>query len=96
MALDYAEKRNYFRMNMDCNVEYSVNGNKEKQCGQLKSLSGNGVSFMSAQAVQPGTEVQVSITPENSITPPLHVTVEVLRCQAEGNKFEIAGNITRR
>lgn len=96
MAIDYSEKRNYFRMNMDCNVEYSVNGYKEKKCGQLKTLSGSGISFVCEQAVKPGTEVHVSITPENAITPPLHVTVEVLRCQADGNQYEIAGNITKR
>lgn len=96
MALDYSEKRDFFRMNLDSEMEYSVN-DSGKQCGHIKNLSGNGISFLAPQAFTPGTEVHVSIKPGNAITPPLNVTVEVTRCNDAGNKqFEIAGNITRR
>lgn len=78
-------------------MEYSVNGSGEKKCGVVSNLSGDGVSFIADQEVNPGTEVHVSITPENAVTPPLEVTIEVLRCDAaDGDHFEIAGNITRR
>ena len=97
MALDYSEKRDFFRMNLDCNMEYSVNGSGNKQCGHIKNLSGNGISFLAEQALTPGAEVQVSIKPENPITPPLDLIVEVVRCSGTGDKqYEIAGNITRR
>ena len=97
MAADYSEKRNFYRMNMNCDMEYSVNGSGQKQCGMLKNLSGDGVLFVTETEVAPGTEIHISITPENSVTPPLNVTVEVLRCEAaESDRFEIAGNITRR
>ena len=97
MTTDYSEKRNFFRMNMDCDMEYSINGSGEKKCGVVSNLSGDGVSFITDQAVTPGTEVQVSITPENNVTPPLNVTIEVLRCDQSGDdKYEIAGNITKR
>lgn len=97
MALDYSEKRDYFRMNLDCNMEYSVNGSDNKQCGFIKNLSGNGISFLAEKELTPGTEVQVSIKPENTITPPLDLTVEVVRCiPGDNNQYEIAGNITRR
>ncbi|MDQ1363318.1 MAG: hypothetical protein QG652_1179, partial [Pseudomonadota bacterium] len=97
MALDYSEKRNFFRMNLDCNMEYSVNSSGNKQCGYIKNLSGNGISFLAQQVVAPGTRVQVSIKPGNTITPPLDVTVEVIRCTGTGdNQYEIAGNITQR
>ena len=97
MALDYSEKRNFFRMNMDCNMEYSVNGSGNKQCGMMKNLSGDGVLFITDHEVKPGQEIHISITPENSVTPPLNVTVEVLRCSpADDSHYEIAGNITKR
>lgn len=95
MALDYSEKRDFFRMNLECNMEYSVNG-LNKQCGQIKNLSGNGISFLADTELQPGAEIQVIIKPEKSITPPLDVMVEVVRCNNFGDKYEIAGNITRR
>lgn len=97
MALDYSEKRNFFRMNLDCNMEYTVNGSGNKLCGLIKNLSGSGISFFSQQAITAGTEIQVSIKPENPITPALDLTIEVIRCNDAGNKqYEIAGNITRR
>ncbi|MFW2374646.1 MAG: PilZ domain-containing protein [Gammaproteobacteria bacterium] len=97
MPTDYSEKRNYFRMHLDCSMEYSLNGSDEKKTGVVKNLSGEGVSLLIDQKVNPGTEIQMSITPENPITPPLDITVEVLRCDkidAEG--YEIAGSIIKR
>ncbi|TNF37479.1 MAG: PilZ domain-containing protein [Gammaproteobacteria bacterium] len=97
MALDYSEKRNFFRMNLDCSMEYSVNGSGAKKSGVVRNLSGDGILFIADQHVAPGTEVHISITPENSVTPPLNVTVEVLRCdRTTVTEFEIAGNITKR
>ena len=97
MATDYSEKRNFFRMNMDCDMEYSINGSGNTKCGMMKNLSGDGVLFVTDEAITPGSEIHIAITPENTVTPPLNVTVEVLRCDAEASdKFIIAGNITRR
>jgi hypothetical protein len=98
MATDYSEKRNFFRMNLDCNMEYTVNGSGEIRCGLMKNLSGDGIQFVADQAIDAGAELNIAITPENTVTPPLNVTVEVLRCDPaeDGNGYLIAGNITRR
>ena len=96
MATEYAEKRNYFRMNMDCNMEYTVNGSGNMKQGSVLNLSGDGISFTTDQDVSPGTTVKISISPANTVTPPLVVTVDVLRCD-QGNStdvYEVAGNIT--
>lgn len=41
--------------------------------------------------------VHISIAPENTVTPPLEVTVEVLRCEPgnDAEEYEIAGNISK-
>ncbi|MDH5471782.1 MAG: PilZ domain-containing protein [Gammaproteobacteria bacterium] len=97
MSLDYSEKRNYFRMNMNCNMEYSINGSGVKKSGLMKNLSGDGALIQIDQNVEPGTEVHLSIKPEKSLTPPLDVTIEVLRCDRnDPDHYEIAGNITKR
>ncbi len=97
MSTDYSEKRDFFRMNLDCTMEYSVNGSGDKQQGLMKNLSGDGVSFVVDREMTPGTEVSISIKPENTVTPPLDVVVEVLRCSAaDDEKYEIAGNIIKR
>jgi PilZ domain len=95
MPLDYSEKRNFFRMNIDCDMEYSLNGSSEKAHGTVLNLSGDGVSFTTKEHVNPGTMVSISIAPENTVTPPLEVTVEVLRCETgdHAEQYEIAGNI---
>lgn len=97
MATDYSEKRNFFRMNLDCTAEYTINGSGDKQIGVVSDLSGDGISIIASESVKPGTEVRVSIKPENTVTPPLEVVMEVLRCdEKDQNNFVLAGNITRR
>lgn len=96
MSTEYAEKRNFFRMNMDCNMEYTINGSGKHESGTVLTLSGDGISFTTNQAVSAGTKVNISITPENTVTPPLVVTVEVLRCEQGSDQYEVAGNITAR
>jgi len=97
MATDYAEKRNYFRMNLDCTAQYTINGSGQQKSGVVSDLSGDGISIIADQSVEPGTEVRVSIKPENDVTPPLEVIMEVLRCeQKDEDRFLLAGNITSR
>jgi len=97
MSSDYSEKREYYRMNMNCTVEYSVNGSGKTQSALLKNLSGDGVMIELDHRVEPGTEIKLSINPEQSVTSPLNVTVEVLRCEeSESDQFTVAGNITKR
>ena len=96
MPFDYAEKRNFFRMNMDCNMEYTISGSDSKEQGTVLNLSGDGISFTVKDQIKPGVIVRISISPENTVTPPLEMAVEVLRCEQSGAEaFEIAGNITR-
>ena len=97
MSTDYSEKRNFFRMNLECNAEYTINGSGEYKPGLVSDLSGDGISLIADQSVEPGTKVRISIKPENNVTPPLDVVMEVLRCeqQDQGN-YLLAGNITKR
>lgn len=96
MAKDYSEKRNFFRMNLECIAEYTINGSAQQKSGTVSNLSGDGISIVADQAVEPGTEVCVSIQPENNVTPPLEIVMEVLRCEEkDGNCYLLAGSITR-
>ncbi len=97
MTTDYSEKRNFFRMNLECNAEYTINGSGVQKSGKVSDLSGDGISIIADQSVTPGTEVRVSIQPENDVTPPLEVVMEVLRCEEQDtDNFLLAGNITKR
>ena len=97
MTTDYSEKRNFFRMNLECNAEYTINGSGNQKSGKVSNLSGDGISIIADQSVTPGTEVRVSIQPENDVTPPLDLVMEVIRCEEQsGESFLLAGNITKR
>jgi len=97
MATDYSEKRNFFRMNLECNAEYTINGSGNQKSGKVSDLSGDGISIIADQSVDPGTEVRVSIQPENNVTPPLDVVMEVIRCEEQdADSYLLAGNITKR
>ncbi len=97
MTTDYSEKRNFFRMNLECEAEYTINGSGQQKSGKVSDLSGDGISIIADQSVQPGTEVRISIQPENDVTPPLEVVMEVLRCEEQStDNFLLAGNITKR
>jgi len=97
MLTDYSEKRNFFRMNLECDAEYTINGSGNQKSGKVSDLSGDGISIIADQSVKPGTEVRVSIRPENDVTPPLEVVMEVLRCEEQdADNYLLAGNITRR
>ena len=97
MATDYTEKRNFFRMNMDCKLEYTINGDATKKTGVVSNLSGDGISFISDQEVSAGTHVHVLITPDNTVTPPLDMTVEVIRCDEEAEaQYQVAAVIVKR
>ncbi len=97
MATDYSEKRNFFRMNLECNAQYTINGSGNQKLGKVSDLSGDGISIIADQSVTPGTEVRVSIQPENDVTPPLEVVMEVLRCEEQdADNFLLAGNIMKR
>lgn len=97
MSTNYSEKRNFFRMNLECVAEYTINGSGNLKQGKVSDLSGDGISIIADQSVEPGTEVRVSIQPENDVTPPLEVVMEVLRCETQdADNFLLAGNITKR
>ncbi len=97
MLTEHSEKRNFFRMNLDCSAEYVINGSAASKMGTVTNLSGDGISLIADESVDPGTEVRVQIKPENEVTPPLDIVMEVLRCEQQDiQSFLLAGNITRR
>lgn len=96
MPTDYSEKRNFFRMNLECSAEYTINGSGDKKSGTVSNLSGDGISIITDQSVEPGTEVRVLIKPENNVTPSLDVVMEVVRCEErDADSYLLAGNITK-
>ncbi len=94
--VDYAEKRDFQRMVVDCSFEYQLAGDQGKHQGTVRNLSAKGVSFVSSNPVHVGASMSMTLTPENDITPPLSAEVTITRCDSdESGNYLIAGEINR-
>jgi hypothetical protein len=91
---EYDEKRDYIRMDIDCDVTYRLADSEIVHRGQCTTISGAGVSFISELHVEPGMAMEINILPAKSLTPPMSAFIEVVRSSAlpDGN-FEIAATI---
>jgi hypothetical protein len=78
--IDYKEKRDFYRMAMDCTAEYKVNGSGKKSEAIVKDLSSGGVLLWIKQEVKPGSKISIMLKPGSDITPPLNAKLEVVRC----------------
>jgi len=92
--LEYDEKRDYIRMDVDCEISYKLADSKNIKTGQCTSLSGAGISFIAEDAYETGLAMEVNITPKNATTPPMTAFIEIVRSTIQDNgSFEIAASI---
>ena len=91
--IEYAEKRDFLRMPIDCELNFSeVDGGRRRQ-GKVINLSSKGILFTSRESFDIGTRLDIVLTPSNSITPPMHARVTVTRVVAGEVLFDIACEI---
>jgi hypothetical protein len=92
--LEYEEKRDYIRMDVDCEMTYKLADSDEVKKGHCTSLSGAGVSFIADSSYDAGLAMEVKILPKNSVTPSMTAFIEVVRSTPQdGGSFEIAASI---
>lgn len=92
--LEYDEKRDYIRMDVDCKINYKLIDSNDIKNGRCLSLSGSGVSFIADTSYDVGLAMEVNVLPENPVTPPMTAFIEVVRSiPQEDGAFEIAGII---
>jgi len=92
--LDYDEKRNYMRMNVDCDITYKTLDGSDEKRGHCTSLSGAGLSFIADTPFEPGLAMDVCVEPKKSLTPPMDALIEVVRCTEKApDQYEIAATI---
>ncbi len=91
--IDYAEKRDFLRMPIDCELSFSETGSSKQYQGNVINLSSKGILFTSNEKFEPGTSLDIVLTPSNSITPPMEATVSVSRVVDNDVLFEIACEI---
>ncbi|MCU7811135.1 MAG: PilZ domain-containing protein [Candidatus Thiodiazotropha sp. (ex Notomyrtea botanica)] len=93
---DFAEKRHFHRMGIECLAQFRIQGAADVAEGKVKNLSAAGLLLIAPQEINPGTQLAIHIVPEQAITPPLSATVNVVRSSpADAGNYEIACAIER-
>lgn len=97
MTTDYAEKRGYRRVSVECDISYKMldSSVEEEEVGRVANLSGRGLMFIAERGVPLNSELEIRIAPGNSLTPPLRARVKVVRMekQRRGSGYEIGAVI---
>lgn len=94
MRNDFSEKRSFYRMPVECQLEYTANGNDETRTGHVKNISGDGILFHTDSAINVGVEMSIIVKAGSNLTPPLHATIEVIRCSlTDDDSYEVAATM---
>ena len=91
--IDYAEKRDFLRMPIDCELSFLQSGSAERYEGNVINLSSKGILFTSSERFDQGTTLELLLTPSNSETPPMEASALVTRVTDYEPVFEIACEI---
>lgn len=91
--IDYAEKRDFLRMPIDCELSFSQAGSSRQYQGSVINLSSKGILFTSTEKFDQGTVLEITLTPSNSATPPMEAEAVVTRVGDNDVLFEIACTI---
>ena len=96
MTREYDEKRDFIRIDVDCDISYKKTGSTEEaMIGRVANLSGRGMMFISDIELEKNVLLEVNIKPENILTPELHANVKVVRVvkQRHADGYEIGAVI---
>lgn len=92
--LNHLEKRNLFRMHLDCDIAYKSASSAEVNHGRCKSISGSGVSFIADQPIGQGKALEIKVVPKNAASPSMTAFIKVVRITLlPDNTYEIAASI---
>lgn len=93
---DFIEKRDFYRMVVDGEVRYRINGESQIFTGTVKNLSNAGLLMTVDREIAPGTKLTIAIVPGHTITPPLLADASVIRSDTVTNdQYSIACTIDR-
>jgi len=79
MTINYDEKRSFYRMSVDCHIEFSEEGSSETHKGDGKNLSATGVKFITDHELKEGQEIDVTVHPVIQTVTPLTAKAKVMR-----------------
>jgi len=89
-----AEKRDFLRMAIDCQLSYSKKGEKQSLEGHVVNLSSKGILFTATEKFEVGDQLDIILTPANSPKAPMEASVVIVRASYNGSVYELGCEIT--
>ena len=81
-------------MGVECQMTFTVAGDTTSYRAIARNLSATGLLIATDQEIGVGTVLDVCVTPEQPIVPPLEAVVEVVRVDmVEPGRFELGATI---
>jgi len=98
MSLDqrsYDEKRDFIRVPVECEMALETLDTGRRFVAEGRNLSGNGVLFVTGEALQPGDKLNLHIEATQVLNSVLDATIEVVRVEALADepRFAVGGVI---
>ena len=92
MIVGKSDQRGFLRMGVKSKLTFKICGKNDVYEATSNDLSATGISFISKQQVNEGDLLEVHMKPGMDITPPLAMTIKVIRVIAnDSGEYEIAG-----
>jgi hypothetical protein len=91
---EFAEKRDFMRMAIDCLLCFSRSGEQQSFEGHVVNLSSKGILFTAIDQFEKGDQLELVLTPTNSSTSPMEASVVVSRVTFNDEVYELACKIT--
>lgn len=93
MPLDYEEKRAFPRMHVQCDIELVDPRSGARFSSRCEDLSGGGILFRCDDPLELDQEFEMTMQGGLDTTPPLRARIRILRCEADGDRYEVAARI---
>ena len=90
---NFAEKRDFLRMAIDCLLSFSRKGEQDSYVGHVVNLSSKGILFTASDEFEEGDQLDLVLTPTNSKTSPMLASVVVIRVTFNDSVYELACEI---
>ena len=91
----YDEKRDFYRMAVDCELTFKTTEGDQQGTGICRNLSAGGVAFDTDHSLADGVGIRIRIDPVSQITNPLEALAQVVRCvgRSDGDGYHVAATI---
>lgn len=74
------DKRSFRRVSLDAPASINISGQDDPQSAVVKDLSGGGALLWVDKEIPTETELELTVTPTNPITPAMTAKIKVVRC----------------